>query len=109
RVCPTDLTASEAVARYVVDSLKARRAAVIYRNDSYGRDWTKSFTAAYRLAGGTVVQRDPYLTGITEWTAYAHYMKQLGAEVLLFPGSVEDAELAIRAVRAAGADIQFIG
>ena len=109
RVCPTDITASEAVARYVVDSLRARRAAVIYRNDSYGRDWTKSFTAAYRLAGGTVVQRDPYLSGVTEWAAYALYMKQLGAEVLLFPGSVEDAELAIRAVHAAGADIQFIG
>jgi branched-chain amino acid transport system substrate-binding protein len=109
RICPTDASASEAVARFVVDSLHARRAAIVYRNDSYGRDWTRSFAAAYRAAGGTVVQRDPYVSGGTEWAAYAAYMAQQGAEVLLFPGSVEDAEHAIRAVRATGREIPFIG
>jgi branched-chain amino acid transport system substrate-binding protein len=110
RVCPSDEAASRAVAQFVVDSLRARRAAVIYRNDSYGRDWTKTFAAAYRAGGGELVQRDPYLPGMTEWAAYAAYMRQLGAEVLLFPGNVEDAELAIRALRAIGAnDIAFIG
>lgn len=110
RVCPTDLTASEAVARYVVDSLGLRRASVIYRNDSYGRDWTSSFAASFRAAGGTLVQRDPYLKGATEWAAYAAYIRQLGVEVLLFPGSTEDAVLAIRALREAGAgSVAFVG
>jgi branched-chain amino acid transport system substrate-binding protein len=109
RVCPTDLAASEAVARYVVDSIGARRAAVVYRNDSYGRDWTRSFGAAYRAAGGTVVQRDPYVAGATEWAAYAAYMRQQGAEVLLFPGDADDAAHAIRALRAVGAAPAFVG
>ncbi|HEU4628566.1 MAG TPA: ABC transporter substrate-binding protein [Gemmatimonadaceae bacterium] len=109
RICPTDEAASLAVARFVLDSLHARHAAIIYRNDSYGRDWTRTFVAAYRAGGGAVVQRDPYLSGATEWAAYAAYMAQAGAEVLLFPGSVEDAEEAIRAVRATGHTIPFIG
>jgi branched-chain amino acid transport system substrate-binding protein len=109
RVCPTDVQASRAVARYVLDSLHGRRASVIYRNDAYGKDWAKSFGEAYRTGNGVVVQRDPYLQGATAWDAYAGYVKLLKPDVLLFPGSQEDALLALRAMRAAGVSTPFIG
>jgi len=109
RVTPSDVAISRAVALYVADTLKALRAAVIYRNDAYGRDWTAAFTTAYRERGGTVVQRDPYVAGVTEWAAYAEYLKQTRPDVLLFPGSAEDAELALRAMRAAGTSVPFVG
>ncbi len=109
RVCPSDLAVSRAIARYALDTLGARRAAIVYRNDSYGRDWTKEFVAAFTAGGGAIVQRDPYLPGITEWAAYAGYMQALQADVFLYPGSLEDAVLSIRALRAIGADIPFIG
>jgi branched-chain amino acid transport system substrate-binding protein len=38
RVCPSDVQTSRTVARFVLDSLHAGRASVIYRNDSYGKD-----------------------------------------------------------------------
>ena len=41
------------VARYVLDSLHATRASVIYRNDAYGKDWSKSFGDAFRAGKGT--------------------------------------------------------
>ena len=110
RVCPTDITASEAVARYVVDTLGLHTASIIYRNDAYGRDWSGSFAEAFERAGGAILQRDPYVKGLTEWDAYAGLVRQLGSQVLLFPGSVEDATLAIRALRQAGAgDVAFVG
>jgi branched-chain amino acid transport system substrate-binding protein len=109
RVCPSDVQASRAVARYLLDSLGARRASVIYRNDAYGKDWAKSFADTYREGRGEVVQRDPYLQGATAWDAYAGYLKQLKPDVLLFPGSQEDALLALRAMRAAGVTTPFIG
>lgn len=109
RVCPNDLAASRAVAHYALDSLRARRAAIVYRNDSYGRDWTAEFVKVFTEGGGEIVQRDPYLRGVTEWEAYAGYMRLRGADVFLLPGSVEDAEEAIQAVRRTGADIPFIG
>ena len=109
RVCPSDVQSSRAVARYLLDSLHARRASVIYRNDSYGKDWAKSFGETYRAGNGVVVQRDPYLQGATAWDAYAGYIKQLKPDVLLFPGSQEDALEALRAMRAAGVTTPLIG
>jgi branched-chain amino acid transport system substrate-binding protein len=109
RVCPSDLAASEAAARYVLDSLGARRASVIYRNDPYGKDWTKEFTRIFTAAGGQVVQRDPYLAGVTEWASYAGYIRRLNPDVLLFPGGSEDAEPFIAALRAEGVRIPMLG
>jgi branched-chain amino acid transport system substrate-binding protein len=109
RVCPSDVQSSRAVARFLLDSLKAKRASIIYRNDSYGKDWAKSFTDTYKQGNGVVVQRDPYLQGATAWDAYAGYLKLLKPDVLLFPGSQEDALLALRAMRAAGVTTPLIG
>jgi len=74
RVCPSDVQTSRTAARFVLDSLHAARASVIYRNDAYGRDWSKSFSDEYRQGKGTVVERDPYLAGVTPWDAYAAYI-----------------------------------
>jgi branched-chain amino acid transport system substrate-binding protein len=109
RVCPTDVAASAAAARFALDTLRARRAAVIYRNDAYGKDWTRAFVKTFEAGGGRVLQRDPYLAGITEWDAYAAYAAKLDPDIILFPGSAEDAELAIHALRAAGVDAPVLG
>ena len=109
RVCPTDVAASAAAARFALDSLRSTRAAIIYRNDAYGKDWTRAFAAAYSSGGGKVVQRDPYLPEITEWDAYAAYTARLAPEVILFPGSAEDAELYIRALRRADVYVPILG
>lgn len=109
RVCPTDIAASAAAARFALDSLGTRRASIIYRNDPYGKDWTRAFAEAYRAGGGTVLQRDPYLAGIVEWDAYAAYIARLSPDIILFPGSSDDAELAIRALRAAGVRAPVLG
>ena len=109
RVCPSDVTTSRALARFALDSLKAMRASVLYRNDAYGKDWSKSFGEAYREGRGAVVERDPYVAGVTPWDAYAAYIKQLKPDVILFPGSTEDAVLALRALRAVGVSIPLLG
>ncbi len=109
RVAPSDDDAARYVARWVLDSLGAGRAAVIYRNDSYGRDWSSTFADTFIKAGATVVARDPYLTGITEWDAYAQLLARLEPDVLLFPGDAGDAVELLRALRTAGVSLTFIG
>jgi branched-chain amino acid transport system substrate-binding protein len=109
RVCPSDVQTSRTMARFLLDSLHALKASVIYRNDAYGKDWAKSFGDAYREGKGVVVQRDPYLQGVTPWDAYAEYIKQLKPDVLLFPGSTEDAVDAMRAMRKVGVETPLVG
>ena len=109
RVCPSDVQTSRTMARYLLDSLHATRASVIYRNDAYGKDWSKSFAEAFREGKGIIVERDPYLAGVTQWDAYAAYIKKLNPDVLLFPGSTEDAILALRAMRAVKVSTPLVG
>jgi branched-chain amino acid transport system substrate-binding protein len=109
RVCPSDVQTSRTVARFVLDSLHAARASVIFRNDAYGKDWSKSFGEAYREGRGVIVERDPYVSGVTPWEAYAVYVKHLKPDVVLFPGSADDALLALRAMRAVGISPMLVG
>ncbi len=109
RVCPSDVQTSRTVARFVLDSLQAGRASVLYRNDSYGKDWAKSFGDAYREGHGVVVERDPYVAGVTPWDAYAAYVKLLKPDVVLFAGSTEDAILALRAMKTIGISPPLVG
>ena len=109
RVAPSDNDAARFVARWVLDSLGGKRAALIYRNDSYGRDWSSTFAAAFRDGAGIVVSRDPYLTGITEWDAYAQLLARLKPDVLLFPGDAGDAVELLRALHTAGVKLTFVG
>ncbi|MEO7520950.1 MAG: ABC transporter substrate-binding protein [Gemmatimonas sp.] len=109
RVAPSDNDAAKFVAHWTLDSLGSRRAALIYRNDSYGRDWSSTFATAFRAAGGTVVSRDPYLTGIAEWEAYALLLAKLKPDVLLFPGDAGDAVELLRALQQADVKLAFVG
>jgi branched-chain amino acid transport system substrate-binding protein len=109
RVAPSDNEAARLVAQYVSDSLHATTAAVVYRNDSYGRDWSAKFSEAFTDRKGAVVAKIPYLTGITEWNAYALQLGKLAPQVLLFPGDADDATQMLRALKTAGVKLTFIG
>lgn len=109
RIAPSDADAASYAARWVRDSLRARRAAIVYRNDSYGRDWAATFELAFESGGGTVVIRDPYLTGVVEWEAYAALVAARRPDVVLFPGDGDDALAFLRALTARGVRVPFVG
>lgn len=109
RVAPSDNDAARMVAHYAADSLNAKSVAIVYRNDSYGRDWSARFAESFNSKTGTVLARLPYLTGITEWTAYALQLKKLAPQVLLFPGDADDATAMLRALKANDVHLTFIG
>ncbi|MCZ8204028.1 branched-chain amino acid ABC transporter substrate-binding protein [Gemmatimonas sp.] len=109
RVAPSDADAAHFTARWVLDSLRARRAAIVYRNDSYGRDWADTFAAGFVQGGGQVLSRNPYLTSIVEWDAYAALLAAERPEVLLFPGDGADALALLQALRARGVRLPFVG
>ncbi|HEY0931083.1 MAG TPA: branched-chain amino acid ABC transporter substrate-binding protein [Gemmatimonas sp.] len=109
RVAPSDADAAQHTAQWVLDTLHARRAAIIYRNDSYGRDWASTFADVFGKGGGSVVTRDPYLNGVTEWEAYASLVALRKPDVVLFPGDAEDALAFLRALRAHGVRVPFVG
>lgn len=109
RVCPSDVAASKQAARFALDSLHSKRAIIVYRNDLFGRGWTRGFAETYREGGGTVLERDPHLAGMAEWDAYAGQVRQLAPDLVLFPGRATDAANFLRAVRALGGSPVLLG
>lgn len=109
RVCPSDLAASQAAARFALDSLGSRRAAIIYRNDAYGRGWTKAFVDAYEAGGGRILMRGPHLAGMSEWEAYAGLIGKASPDLVLFPGSPADAAAFIATMRRLGTAPPVLG
>ncbi len=109
RICPTDDDVARALARFARDSLASKRAEVIYRNDLFGRGFQRVFTAAFSEAGGMVVEKDPYLAGITEFAAYAARLPRKGVDLLVIAGGATDARDIISAVRAAGLTLPVLG
>lgn len=109
RVAPSDAAGARDVARFAWDTLRVGIAAVVFRNDAYGRDWAAAFTEAWTARGGTVVIRDPYLAGQTDWGVYAAHVAHEDPDIVLFPGDTDDAVPFLRALRAAGARASFVG
>jgi branched-chain amino acid transport system substrate-binding protein len=70
RVCPSDLAFGSRLARYAVRTLGARRVAVIYMNDDYGRGVRETFRAELARLGGRVVSEDPYLPSAGSFEPY---------------------------------------
>ena len=110
RVCPDDRAASRAAARYAYDSLGVRRAAIVYRNDVYGKGWSRGFARAFVAAGGAVVFREPEAARLTEWAApYAAYAKRSRADLLVVAGSGSDAYPLMLAARSVDLRVPVLG
>lgn len=109
RVCPTDDDAARALARFATDTLDAGRAAIIYRNDLFGRGFTQTFQETFEGAGARVLERDPYLSGITEFEAYAGRIAQRAADAVVIAGGATDVADIIGALRSAGARPAILG
>ena len=109
RVCPTDDDGASALARFAADSLHARRVAVIFRNDLFGRGFTRTIAPLLESRGVTVTERDPYLAGVTTYAAYAERIVRSKVDALVIAGGAADAADMIRALRRAGGDPVVLG
>jgi branched-chain amino acid transport system substrate-binding protein len=97
RVCPSDLSHGAQLARFARQTLGARRAAVIYVDDDYGRGLRLSFAAEFRRLGGTVVEEDPSLSATPSLEPYLSRLRLGGGvEVLMLATERGGAELALR-------------
>jgi branched-chain amino acid transport system substrate-binding protein len=109
RVCPTDDDAARQLARFAIDSVKARRVAILYRNDLFGRGFMRTIAPELARGGAVVVERDPYLATVTEYDAYALRMASRHIDVLVVAGGGADAADMIRALRRVNAAPTILG
>lgn len=105
RICPQDADNARALAQFAIDSLHARRVAVIYRNDVFGRGFLRGFESAFAALGGRIIERDPHLAGVTEYDAYFQRMMLRKPDALVIAGGSAEYEPMLVALHTAGADM----
>ena len=110
RVCPTDLQHGPQLARFAWQQLGARRAAVIYINNDYGRGVRHAFAAEFTRQGGTVLEADPYVATTQSLEPYlSRILRNGGVDVLMLAAERPGAELVLREMRALGLRWPVIG
>lgn len=110
RICPSDLAHGAALARWVHDTLRLERGAVLYLNDQYGRGVRHSFVRDFTRRGGVLVSIDPYLSDTPEVGPYLDRLAKIGhVQFLMVAGNRDDAEEILRQARGRGLDMPVLG
>jgi branched-chain amino acid transport system substrate-binding protein len=109
RLCPTDLLHGTKLGEFAARELGARRAAVLYHNDEYGRGVRSTFEERFVAAGGTVVGSDPYLPGTPNVRPYLERLVRRGAQAILVAGHRTEAERIIATLDSMGISLPILG
>jgi branched-chain amino acid transport system substrate-binding protein len=110
RVCPSDLAHGTALARWVHDTLRLRRGAVLYLNDQYGRGVRQTFVRDFTRRGGVLVSIDPYLGDTPDAGPYLDRLAKTGnVEFLVVAGNRSEGEEILRQARSRGLQMPVLG
>jgi branched-chain amino acid transport system substrate-binding protein len=110
RICPSDLAHGVALAKWVHDTLKLQRGAVLYLNDQYGRGVRQTFVRDFVRRGGVLQSIDPYLGDIPQVGPYLDRLAKMGGtDFLIVAGNRGEAEEIIRQARRRGLMMPIVG
>jgi branched-chain amino acid transport system substrate-binding protein len=110
RICPSDLSHGAALARWVRDTLRLERGALLYLNDQYGRGVRQTFVRDFTRRGGVLVSVDPYLGDTPDVAPYLDRLARSGkVDFLVIAGNRGEAEEILRQARGRGLQMPVLG
>lgn len=110
RVCYTDSFQGQVVARYAFETMKAKKAAVLYDNtNDYSIGLTRNFKEKFEKLGGKIVAQESYSSSDKDFNAQLTKIKAAGPEVLFIPDYYNTVSLIAKQVRAQGLNIPMVG
>jgi branched-chain amino acid transport system substrate-binding protein len=110
RICPSDLAHGAALARWVHDTLRLERGAVLYLNDQYGRGVRQMFVREFVRRGGSLLSIDPYLGDTPDVGAYLDRLAKIGGvQFLVVAGNRGEGEEILRQARQRGLVMPVLG
>ncbi|NMA95018.1 MAG: ABC transporter substrate-binding protein [Clostridiales bacterium] len=110
RICFSDSYQGTAMANYALNNLSKEKAVVIMDTSSdYGKGLADNFIKTFEDAGGTIVAKESYVEGDTDFNAILTSIKGKEFDVIFIPGYYEEAGLIIKQARAQDIDVPILG
>lgn len=110
RACFVDSFQGEVMASFAVNTLKAKKAAILFDlNSPYGRGLTEFFEASFRKLGGEIVNKQSYIQGDVEFKGQLSSIKTAEPDVIYIPGYYGEVALIAKQARALGLQQPLLG
>ena len=110
RACFIDPFQGRVVAKFTLDNLKFKKAAVLYDVASdYNKGIAEYFKETYEKNGGKVVAFETYTTGDKDFSAQLTKIKQAAPEVIFLPNYYSEVPLQLQQAHRLGITVPFIG
>jgi branched-chain amino acid transport system substrate-binding protein len=108
RTCGRDDQQAEVAAKFVAETFKDKKIAILNDKGQYGKGLADAFKASLNAAGINEVFNDALTPGEKDFSALVTRLKSEGAEVLYFGGYHPEAGLLVRQMKDAGLNLQLI-
>jgi len=110
RACFIDPFQGRVVAKFTLDNLNLKKAAVLYDVASeYNKGIAEFFKETYEKNGGKVVAFETYTTNDKDFSAQLTKMKRARPEVIFLPNYYSEVPLQIQQAKRLGISVPFIG
>lgn len=110
RACFIDAFQGEVMARFAVNTLKAKKAAIMLDyNSPYSRGLTDFFELSFTKLGGIVVSKESYTQGDTDFKGQLSAIKAAGPDVIYLPGYYEEVAIIAKQARQLSLDQPLLG
>ena len=110
RACFIDPFQGRVVAKFALDNLQLKKAAVLYDVASeYNKGIAEIFKQVYEQSGGKVVAFETYTTNDKDFSSQLTKIKQAAPEVIFLPNYYSEVPLQIQQAKRLGITVPFIG
>ena len=110
RACFIDPFQGTVGAKFSVDTLGSKKAAVLYDSgNDYSAGLTENFVSTFAANGGTVVAKESYSTGDKDFNAQITKIKNAKPDVVYLPDYYGTVALIAKQLRAQGVDTPIVG
>lgn len=110
RACFIDPFQGQVVAKFVLNTLKAQKAAVLYDVASeYNKGIAEIFRETFEKQGGRIVAYETYTTNDRDFSAQLTKIKNASPEVIFLPNYYSEIPLQIQQAKRLGLSVPFVG
>jgi len=110
RACFTDMFQGHVLGKFASETLKAKKAAMLYDVASEVlKNQSELFKQSFEAGGGKVVAAETYTTGDKDFSAQLTKIKKAGPDIVFLPSYYTDVPLQVQQAHRLGLKVPFLG